>query len=141
MKSFLSLFLFVITAQAWASPRASELEFKYQDNFAPWEIGKCKHQKVEGPAPDWDVTCDFKGKIKKYTVHLVVNYYPKTNYGESAHEILYWVTDRTNKEIRYDSSTIWLHANKSDSRATMIQLAQGVENDMASLRLEIRWPQ
>jgi hypothetical protein len=114
-----------------------QLKFNYQELNSPWASYSCKHEE-DGPV-DWKVYCLIdQGKVVKFAVHLIVNFYQKSTYGNSAYEVLYWVTDRTEPNRRtYDSTTMWIHNTEAKNRATRFEIGQGVLNDMVSLRLEI----
>jgi hypothetical protein len=131
-------------ASAAAGGKAIELdpksiEFTYQKNLEPFESGECEHQKSPVGLFEWDIRCKIGGEIRKYAVHLVISHYQKTQHGLSAYEVLYWVTDWTSATTPVsDSSTIWFHNDHKENRATVVEVAQGIENDLASLRLLIR---
>jgi hypothetical protein len=115
----------------------AQLSFLYQQNDDPWDSAPCTHVKAN-EFLDWDVTCQFQGTKHTYQVHLGVARYGKTRFGLSAYEILYWIVDATNaRDLRWGSQTSWLHAKDAETTATVLELAQGVENDASSLRLTI----
>lgn len=115
-----------------------QISFAYQSNVEPWERFDCKHEKASVGLHEWDVYCKVGTKVHRYGVHLVLSYYARTIYGGSAYELLYWVTDWTAARPASDSTTIWFHQRELDSRAAVIEAAQGVENDLSSLRLVIK---
>jgi hypothetical protein len=118
--------------------RPEQLAFHYQESVDPWRRFACKHEKADVGVYEWDAYCKIDGVVHRYGVHLVLSYYPRTVYGHGAYEILYWVTDRTVRdEWTGHSSTIWIHLDDEKSRARVIELAQGVENDLAALGLTI----
>lgn len=115
-----------------------QLGFVYQSNLEPWERFTCKHEKASVGLHEWDVYCKVGERVHRYGVHLVLSYYSRTVYGGSAYEMLYWVTDWTGTRPASDSTTIWFHQKELDSRAVVIEAAQGIENDLSSLRLLIK---
>ena len=115
-----------------------QINFSYQSNVEPWELFSCKHEKSTVGLHEWDVYCKVEAKVHRYSVHLVLSYYTKTIYGGSAYELLYWVTDWSFGRPASNSTTMWFHQKELDSKATVIEAAQGVENDLSSLRLVIK---
>ena len=150
---FLACAIFSVTTSGFGDPTSNvskssaqslqlepkSIEFTYQSNLEPFATGECQHQKSPVGLFEWDVRCVIEGQVRKYAVHLAVSYYQKTQHGLSAYEVLYWVTDWTSatKPIS-DSSTIWFHNSHKENRATVVEVSQGIENDIASLRLLIR---
>lgn len=116
-----------------------QLQFRYQKNLEPWESAPCFHQKASVGLYEWDVECTLNRKRHLFFVHLVTSYYAQTIHGTSAYEILYWVTDMTHTgAARHDSSTVWVHNSHPENRMRVLEAAQGVEDDGASLRLVVR---
>lgn len=123
-----SLFLMPFT-------HALELQFTQQSLLEPFEAEACTYVKSAVGAHEFDVNCG----EKKYSVHLVLSHYPKTQHGTSAYELLYWVTDFTDpfKPVS-DSTTLWIHNSLSENRMTVLEAAQGVQNDTAQLRMVLK---
>lgn len=86
----------------------------------------------------WDVYCKVGSQVHRYGVHLALSYYPRTIHGGSAYELLYWVTDWSAAQPASSSTTMWFHQKEPDSKAVVIEAAQGIENDLSSLRLTIK---
>lgn len=113
------------------------LEFTLQENLDPWALANCDHEPENNPV-DWLVTCKLDQTKHVFRVHLVIQRYKKTRYGQSAHEILYWVTDATHpRSPAHASSTIWLHHRQPEVETNVLEMAQGVDNDLKSLRLKV----
>jgi hypothetical protein len=117
-----------------------DFNFTYQSNVEPWDSVTCKHEKATVGMFEWDVYCLVGRKVHRYSVHLVLSFYPLTRYGGSAYELLYWVTDWTTPRPVSDSTTTWFHQKLPDSKAAVIEAAQGIENDLSSLRLTVLVP-
>ncbi len=117
---------------------AQDIEFTYQENFAPWSKLSCSHKRGNIPL-DWAVSCGPEGQ-KEFRVHLKLSYYKRTIYGNSGYELLYWLTQTRGgpEGSKYNSSTFWFHNSKKSAVANVIQAATGVENDQAVLRLFVR---
>jgi hypothetical protein len=115
-----------------------QLEFRYQELLEPFDQVECKHEKAAVGLFEWDVYCKLGEQIHVFAVHLVLSRYGRTRYGESAYELLYWVTDRSQSQVRvFDSSTLWIHLDQAQTRASVIETSVGIENDLAALRLAI----
>ncbi|MCX6123550.1 MAG: hypothetical protein NTV34_02195 [Proteobacteria bacterium] len=115
----------------------AKLSFLYQQNESPWGSSKCSHVAFN-EYYDWTVKCEVKGSPKSYLVHLALNFYPSSNFGKSAYELLYWITDHSIPgQAHFASTTVWLHNSMADARGTLIEAALGLEEDAASLRLAI----
>lgn len=115
----------------------ARMEFVLQENLEPWELAPCEHEE-ESTGVDWLVTCKLGQTKHVYRVHLVIHQYGKTRFGQSAYEILYWVTDSTQaRQPAHTSSTIWIHNRQAAVDVALIELAQGVENDLKALRLKV----
>lgn len=116
----------------------SEISFRYQRLVEPWEEGSCEHAPAATFA-DWNVTCREGDRVLKYIVHLVLSFYPKTIHGVSAYELLYWVTDFTDPSSpKSTSTTLWIHNSETGNRLSVIEASQGVEGDLAALRLTLK---
>jgi hypothetical protein len=123
---------------AQAKGRERSMQFVYQSMSEPFEKGNCTHQKDASLPYDYTVSCPLRGRTTSYRVHLALSYYPKTNLGLSAYEILYWVTDITDPQHpKGDSSTFWIHQDTPNAKPTVFQLSQGIENDTAALQLVV----
>jgi hypothetical protein len=142
MQTFLRL-LIVLTAGVYAGQARAQLlpediRFSYQQNVEPWDQYSCKHERANVGVHEWDVYCKVGNKVHRYGVHLVLSWYPRTIHGGSAYELLYWVTDWTGSRPASDSTAIWFHQREEGAKAAVIEAAQGVENDLSSLRLTIK---
>ena len=117
-----------------------DFSFIYQSNVEPWGSVACKHEKASVGEYEWDVYCLVGRRVHRYGVHLVLSFYPRTRYGGSAYELLYWVTDWTTPTAVSDSTTVWFHQSLPETKTSVIEAAQGIENDLSSLRLTILVP-
>jgi hypothetical protein len=124
----------------WFSPAAltaalPEPKFRFQ--YVPNEgagIHRCTHERIRD-LPDWEITCE--GLKKKFVAHVIIRHHHKDS--RSSIEILYWVTDRGDTNTtppKFHSTTAWIHLTKP-GEAGRISLSQGIENDYASLALEV----
>ncbi len=114
------------------------LTFVYQELNEPWSAYSCEHQLSLEPY-DWSVICQVGAKKKVFLVHLAVTFYNRTQFGQSAYEVLYWVTNQSTKKMqKFDSTTLWVHNHQPQSLANAFEISQGVENDFSALRLTIR---
>jgi hypothetical protein len=121
------------------APSNLALTFTYQQNVEPWPSGACVHKPAADDPFGLDVLCEIDGQRRLYAVHLALSFYPRTTHGGSGYELLYWVTDRSVPgSPRFTSVTQWTHLATPDDRAKVIEAFLGVEDDLASLRLEIR---
>src|SRR5207248_2055315 len=87
--SLIFYFFFAQSLGAFAIDRDA-IQFRYLEIEGSQEAD-CKHGSSNGI--DWEVSCKVANKELKYLVHLVLSYYPMTNEGFAAYELLYWVTD------------------------------------------------
>ena len=128
-----TLLLLALLARAESPER---LHFEYQSLLEPFSAHSCSHQQASASVYDWDVRCVVDGKAKKFFAHVAVSFYPKTNFGVNAYEVLYWVTDTTNpSEFKHSSSTFWIHNSSPDNKMQVLEASQGIENDRAYLKL------
>ena len=112
---------------------AENLTFTYQPHEAAGS--DCRHKLVDPAAQDWEVECDGG---KKYRVHLWVTAYPHTSPPKLSYEVLYWVTDhKAAAGTGNHGATVWFHLQEP-SALTGLGLYAAIENDTASLRLDIR---
>ncbi|HEY8278428.1 MAG TPA: hypothetical protein VIH99_02315 [Bdellovibrionota bacterium] len=128
------LSLFAATPFSHAKP-VPEMHFRYEPSEQE-PATDCTHVQIRD-LPDWDVTCETPFGRKTFTAHVIVREYPKED--STGLEILYWVREPgelPNSPGKYHSTTAFMHFTKGSSLADF-SLFQGVENDMASLRL--RW--
>lgn len=133
---FLCFILWTVTAQA-AVP---EMNFTYVPNEAgdlP-DAGnlKCEFQRIRD-LPDWKVSC---GAEKTFTAHVVIRSMQRDSAPQTAFEILFWVTEpgeSPNSSHKFHSTTAILELEKATSFSRLV-IYQGVENDQASLKLEVR---
>ena len=132
----------LISARALAKEypvELSRLELAYEssdgETYLPCQVAD------ENPlAHDFRVKCgEQNGKaLREYTVHLWVSEYTKSISPRMSLEILYWVTDwRDFRSPVSHSSTFWLHFDDPTNLQGM-ELSQGVDQDLASLRLKFR---
>ena len=118
--------------------QSTQISFIHQENVEPWDSSQCFHKLSVVGLFEWDVVCFKNGKYLKYSVHLVVNRYPKTRLGGAGYEILYWVTDWTDpSQPGSTSNSLFMHMATPDERALVVESATGIDNDMSSLRLTI----
>lgn len=116
-----------------------QLRFEYQELAGEYERYSCQHKK--NAHRSYLVWCQKGSQMKKYRIHLSVTRYPKTVFGSSGYEILYWITDLSNRlrnVLPNDSVTVWVHNSEDNNLARAIELRQGIENDVAQLNLYIR---
>lgn len=124
--------------QPEAKARSQSMRFTYQSLQQPFPKWNCTYEKEAQLPYGYLVKCPLARRTTAYRVHLKVSYYPKTNLGLSAYEILYWVTDVTDPARPVsDSSTTWIHQDSPNAKPTVLQLSQGIENDAAYLQLVI----
>lgn len=134
MRSFFVFFILFGTQLYAESPE--QLHFEYQELVEPYTKFECSHQKANVGIYDWDVLCEGKDFTRKYFAHVAVSFYPKTVFGVNSYEVLYWVTDATNaKKYLHSSSTIWMHNSSRENTLHVLEVSQGVENDLAALKL------
>jgi len=129
--TILSLF-FSLWAQAAVLPEPN-FRFQYSPNESG-EIRRCTHERIRD-LPDWEITCE--GMKKKFVAHVIIRHYHRES--NSSIEILYWVTDRgetSSTAPKFHSTTAWIHLTKPGQAGSM-SLSQGVENDYASLVMDI----
>lgn len=123
---------------SFAAPTSVALEnvkmnFHYQELGGDYQRYACEH-KPDTPF-DWIVSCDLNGKMHTYSVHFSIRFYAGSQYGAGAYEVLYWITDRTHPQRKFDSSTIWIHNDSAKTRMNVMTLNQGIEEDLAYLQL------
>jgi hypothetical protein len=118
---------------------AEQMSFRYQGNLEPWPSTDCKHEKAASGLFEWNVYCLVEGRLHTYGVHLVLSFYQRTRRGNSAYELLYWVTDRTHTPtLGYTSTSMWFYNSEDTNRAALIEVGQGVDDDDASLWLTLQ---
>jgi hypothetical protein len=144
MKSFFLAIFIVSAISLQASAKGSffadnQIDFKFQSLLEPYEVMDCIHKRREQRPQDWVVFCT-NGRITySFDVHLVVNYYPMTSEKMPAYEVLYWVYNRNSRNHSANSSsTSWHYLNSKDSRINLMQVSQGILNDEAYLKLQLR---
>jgi len=115
----------------------AKMIFSIQENVEPFSRYSCNVDKSPVGLFEYDVQCATDRTVRKFAVHLVVQFHPKTQYGLSAYEVLYWVTDWNQPQWRNTSTTLWIHNDTENNRARMIEMAQGIENDLSSLQLRM----
>ena len=134
MKRLLILLWFSVSL--YGIDEAERIKFEYQELIEPFNKYDCSHVKSSVGLYEWDVQCSVDGFLKKYFVHLVKSFYPKTIFGVNAYEILYWVTDTTlSTDYKHNSVSIWLHNSSNENKLNLLETFLGVENDLAALRL------
>jgi hypothetical protein len=115
----------------------AKMVFSIQENLEPFSRYSCNVDKSSVGLFEYDVRCPTENTVRKFAVHLVVQFHPKTQYGESAYEVMYWVTDWDRPQWRNTSTTVWIHNDTTANRARVIEMFQGIENDMSSLQLRM----
>lgn len=111
------------------------MSFRYVPNEG--KAFDCTHTRIRD-LPDWTIDCG-QGE-KTFTAHVIVRKYSREAMPQTGLEILYWVTEpgETPTSIRkYHSTTALLQLTDKTDVHSLI-LFQGVENDMASLRLSLK---
>lgn len=114
--------------------KADFLKFKYLEIEGTAEAD-CTHTTAN--SIDWEVTCRLKEKDLKYTVHLLLNYYPMTNEGFAAYELLYWVNDKSASVPAGDSVSQWTYLDSPKSKIKKMQTRLGIENDASYLQMQL----
>lgn len=118
--------------------RSPEVTFLYQKLTEPFDSAPCQFEMSPTNPFDRTVRCELNGVRHEFDVHLMLSFYPKSNEGGSAYELLYWVTDLSEPKPKHDSHTLWFHNENSDDRARVIESSVGIEDDNAYLRMKIR---
>ncbi|MGZ3713425.1 MAG: hypothetical protein ACXVBE_16795 [Bdellovibrionota bacterium] len=130
----LSLFLVVsASTSAFAEPEPN-FHFSYQPNEGADSVS-CTHERIRN-LPDWKVLCTFFGEQKEFTAHVILRQLPAQT--GSTFELLYWVTaagDAPGGAPKFHSTSAILKM-KGETAIASLSLAQGVENDYASLVLD-----
>jgi hypothetical protein len=127
----LSLMLLSLNAFAEAEPKH---HFSYVPNEGADAVN-CTHERIRD-LPDWKVRCTFFGEVKEFSAHVILRQIPSQN--GSLFELLYWVTaagDTLSGPPKFHSTSALLKM-KGETAITSLSLAQGVENDYASLVLD-----
>ncbi len=151
MKTLKALFVATVlttTSFALAAPKGfsqisakeiheDDVTFSYMSNDGSIEL-KCAHVYDQPDAWDWDVWCG-KGTnmLKMYRVHFLLRQYVSRTANKSGYEVLYWVTDRSQKTPAFNSTTQWLVFN-GQTDPDELSFSQGVENDYAYLTLKFK---
>ena len=110
---------------------ADIVKFRYVPAEMP--ATECTHKRIRD-LPDWTVRCG----EKTFTAHVIVRIHKRDFEPKTALEILYWVTEpsqRRGKPATFHSSSFWIRLKGEASSHSMV-LAQGIENDYASLDME-----
>lgn len=108
-----------------------ELRFQYVPNEGEAPTA-CTHKRIRD-LPDWAVRCETPYGTKVFTAHVVIR-----QPNPLAIEILYWVTDPAAAPgggPAFHSTTTYLRW-KDKNAPVAASLAQGIENDYASLTLD-----
>ena len=120
---------------------AKNLRFEYQE--AEPVSGSGSYPCTHAPGPtvrDWRVDCEAEGTVHRFLVHLLLNFYvhPKAVEGGSSYELLYWVGDATDPyKTEFGSTSMWIHNRSKAPEMTSFDISQGVERDLASLRMKV----
>lgn len=140
-RSMTVLIPLLASASAWAkaAPLAlppEAVQFRYVSSDGDFQLD-CKH--YESAAPHgFRVVCG-AGTVhqREYAVHLIVRGFRRAQVPRVSYEILYWITDRNVPIQRaFSSGTSWIRFNDA-SDAHSMTLTQSVENDYASLWVDI----
>lgn len=132
MKTLLYLFVF-LAGIARAEPEPN-FHFSYVPNEGAEGVA-CTHERIRD-LPDWRVACPFFGEEKRFTAHVLLRNFPSQK--KSAVELLYWVTeaaDAPGSSPKFHATSALLKL-KGETALDSLSLAQGVENDYASLVLD-----
>ncbi|MBI3505041.1 MAG: hypothetical protein HY059_09385 [Proteobacteria bacterium] len=131
MKTPLILALLLLPASAFAQT----MRFRYVPNEGDFGLD-CTHERIQD-LPDWRVSCGPNAE-KKFSVHLIVRTFPGAG-TKSTLEIMYWVTESSvgTKPPVFHANTSWLRF-KSGGELESLSMHQGVENDYASLTIELK---
>lgn len=124
----IGLMLLSFTAQA-------KMEFRYEPNEG--EFLECSHKKIRD-LPDWDIECGKKGE-KKFSAHVIVRPFYREFEPQTTVEILYWVIEpgKTPTSVHTFHSSTFMVRLKEKTDLYSVSLSQGVENDYASLVLNL----
>jgi hypothetical protein len=143
MKLALLLVLFLPLSSLFAD--GPKLAFTYENSLEPYDTYPCTSEKADFGIYDWDVRCTVGRTVRRFTAHFALTFYAKghaldrVRHGrnvQSAHEVLYWVTDwQDSSHPVSHSSTIWFFHKTAEDALAEIDLNQGVDSDNASLRL------
>lgn len=131
MKPFI-LFFALLSSTAFALPEP-DFRFSYEPNEGAEGVN-CTHERIRD-LPDWKIRCPFFGETKEFTAHVVLREMPRKE--GTLLEILYWVTapgEAPGKAPKFHSTSALIRL-KGESSLSGLSLAQGVENDYASLVL------
>jgi hypothetical protein len=145
-----SAFVFLLTAIPAIAQnydlKPEQLTFTYR-SFEGGEDLKCTQELESEASQDWSVVCKSsaeskngeasKTSLRTYRVHLWLTAYTHPQPPRLSYEILYWVTDLTNRKTESAGSTTWFHL-RDPSALDSLEIRQSVENDTAGLYLEIR---
>lgn len=124
----MNLLNLLFTTLAFALPDP-ELKFQYVPNEGG-EVLNCTHKRIRD-LPDWEVNCG----PKRFAAHVIIRSVQRNQ--SSSWEILYWVTARNEKKPLFHSTTARVHF-AHPTKAMAFSLSQGVENDYASLVMELK---
>ncbi len=137
IKNFMFVVFFLFGASASAEVKMNFTYIPHEGDGLPNQgVLSCTHERIRD-LPDWKIVC---GKEEKtYTAHVIIRKMDRSFEPQTAIEILYWVTEPgdTPTSIRKYHSTSATIRLKQQTNVDSITLYQGVENDMASLRLEV----
>jgi hypothetical protein len=85
---------------------------------------------------EWDVVCNVDGQKKTFWVHLSLKKFQKSSWGESAYELLYWVTNsEAENKHRHSSTSLWIHNSEKENQMRRLVSSLGIQEDDAYLRL------
>ena len=111
---------------------AMDLRFSYVPNEG--EAQMCVHERIRD-LPDWKVVCG----ERIYTAHVIVRRAERSQEPQMMLEILYWITEpgpTPTSPNKFHSTTTFLYL-KEKTEVFGLVMYLGVENDMASLRLQV----
>lgn len=149
LKLFSLFFIMIFPFTTWSAPKNFSLKksqqiseddvtFKYISSDGEIEL-KCTHYYDQPELYDWDVWCG-KGTnmLRQFRVHFLVRQYEHQTEDRSALEVLYWVIDRDqNISKAFSSTTTWVQF-KNKSKLETLSFSQGIENDYAYLKVDLR---
>lgn len=119
-----------------SSELLDKIKFQYSTSDGGFTLN-CQHYSNLKTETDYDVYCG-KGTpwFKEYVVHLVVRQSSKPT--ETTYEILYWLTDRNDRNASTYSSTSQLITVDGKTNLKRFSLSQSLENDSAQLYLNFK---
>lgn len=132
---FISL-VFLSNQNLFAQLSSRQFFFDYVENLEPYRIFACTHSLASVGLYEWDIECNVDGKKKLFWVHLSLQKFTKSNWGESAYELLYWVTNsEAQGKHRHSSTSLWIHNSEKENQIRRLVSSLGIQEDDAYLRL------